>query len=166
MLQTPLLPPLSPPHLRQSLHHPPHFMLQLKSTISEDEVAIFLFSFLFRAVLSRLGFKLNVVFSSLPGTFHIWQSVLTSPAASLRDASCTVSMEKGQRQSSAKISSPHSRTAHALNPQSSKILPPCLSDASKLLFVVCLFFASWNVLGLSLLPRCSPMEVIPSLIKI
>ena len=151
MLQTPPLPPLSPPHLRQSLHRPPHFMLQLESTISEEvAIFLFLFLFLFRVALSRLSFQLNVVFSSLPGTFHILQSVLTSPAASLRDASCTVSMEKGQRQSSAKISSPHTRTAHALNPQSSKILPPCLSDASNLLFVVCLFLASWNVLSLSL----------------
>ena len=114
--QTPRLPPVSPSHLRQSLLTSSPLLLlimlpQLNSTSRGFNLLVFTFTFLTSSPLDcapvelhkdqqriqsscfhsssrflRLGFQLNVV-------FQIWQSVCTS-AASLRDASCTVSAGK------------------------------------------------------------------------
>ena len=81
--QTPRLPPVSPSHLRQSLlTSSPLDCAPVELHKQRIQSSCFHSSSRFL----RLGFQLNVV-------FQIWQSVCTS-AASLRDASCTVSAGK------------------------------------------------------------------------
>ena len=83
--QTPRLPPVSPSHLRQSLlTSSPLDCAPVE--LHKDQQRIQSSCFHSSSRFLRLGFQLNVV-------FQIWQSVCTS-AASLRDASCTVSAGK------------------------------------------------------------------------